>query len=75
MAVQASTPRALTSTKVSASGGLDLHQLAVVEGLVIGQGLGRGVDLDQPRGVAGGLDLHQRGLVEGMVSRGPRPGR
>jgi len=42
-------------------GGRDLHQLAVVEGLVTGQGLGRGVDLDQPRGVAGGLDLDQLG--------------
>jgi len=37
----------LEAMQVPPRGGLDLHQLAVVEGLVTGQGLGRGLDLDQ----------------------------
>jgi len=52
-------------------GGRDLHQLAVVEGLVTGQGLGRGVDLDQPRGVAGGLETRGVGNLLGRAL--PRP--
>jgi len=52
------------------AGGLDLDQLGPVEGLVTGQGLGRGVDLDQPRGVAGG-GLDQVGVSwAGLLGRG-----